>query len=136
MKFTSPPMATPRVSRQPGDDLDELLTAFYQAETPSPWPSLEMPAHVSVLPSRLAFWHRIKRSHLALAASVALLIGGSLLFAGKSPIYRLTATRELPDIGSKAKEPAFDPDKVTNKESIVVTPEGAALHLELEENRY
>jgi hypothetical protein len=129
-------MATPRVSRQPGDDLDELLSAYYQAEMPSPWPSLELPAHVSVLPTRLVFRQRIKRSHLALAASVALLIGGTLLFAGKSPNYRLPATADLPEIGSLPKERAFDPDKVTNKESIVVTPEGAALHLELEENRY
>jgi hypothetical protein len=129
-------MATPRVSRQPGDDLDELLSAFFQAETPSPWPELEVPAHVSVLPARLAFWQRLKRSHLALAASVALLVAGSLLFAGKSPTSRLPATPEIPEIGSRSKEPAFDPEKVTNKESIVVTPEGAALHLELEENRY
>jgi hypothetical protein len=125
------------MSRQPGDDLDELLSAYYQAEMPSPWPELNVPAQVSVLPTRLVFWRRIKRSHLALAASVALLIGGSLLFAGKSPIYRLPATSELPEIGSvPKKEPAFDPEKVTNKESIVVTPEGAALHLQLEENRY
>jgi hypothetical protein len=130
-------MATPRMSRQPGDDLDELLSAYYQAEMPNPWPELNVPAQVSVLPTRLAFWRRIRRSHLALAASVALLIGGSLLFAGKAPIYRLPATNELPEIGSvPKKEPVFDPEKVTNKESIVVTPEGAALHLELEENRY
>jgi hypothetical protein len=129
-------MATPRMSHRPGDDLDELLSAYYQAAMPSPWPELELPAHVSVMRTRLAFWQRVKRSHLALAASVALLVGGSFLFAGKSPNYRPPTTPDIPPIGSKPKEPVFDPDKVTNKESILLTPEGAALHLELEENRY
>jgi hypothetical protein len=133
MKFTSPPMATPRMSHQPGDDLDELLSAYYQAAMPSPWPELKVPAHVSVLPTRLAFWQRIKRSHLALAASVALLVGGSLLFAGKLTINQVQSPPEsLPLIGGKP----FDPDKV--KESIVITPDGAAIRFEStdEENRY
>ena len=136
MKFTSPPMATPRASRQPGDDLDALLSAYYQAEMPSPWPELEVPAHVSVLPNRLAFWQRTKRSHLALAASVALLVAGSIFFADKSSVYRLdTPKTDIPPISVKPTE--FDPNKV--KESIVVTPDGAAIRFEstdLEENRY
>jgi len=135
-------MATPRRSRQPGDDLDELLSAYYQAEMPSPWPELELPAHVSVLPTRLVFWQRIKRSHLALAASVALLILGSLLFARSLPLTLRSADVPTDLISPNTPEDhgkgllQFDPQKVTNKESIVVTPEGAALHLELEENRY
>jgi hypothetical protein len=134
MKFTSPPMATPRASRQPGDDVDALLSAYYQAEMPSPWPELQLPAPVSVLPNRLAFWHRVKQSHLALAASVALLVAGALVFADKSSVYRSSAPAvDIPPISSRP----FDPNKV--KESIVITPDGAAIRFEstdLEENRY
>ena len=132
MKFISPPSATPRASRQPGDDLDALLSAFYQSEMPSPWPELELPASVSVLPNQLAFWQRIKRSHVALAASVALLIAGALVFMDKSTVSRRGGSE-----GEVSKKlPAFDPNKV--KESIEITPEGAVIRFEMteDENRY
>jgi hypothetical protein len=130
MKFTSPPTATPRASCQPGDDLDGLLSAFYQSEMPSPWPQLKLPASVSVLPNRPAFWQRIKRSHLALAASVALLIAGALVFMDKSTVSRTGGSE-----GEISGRP-FDPNKV--KESIEITPEGAVIRFEMteDENRY
>jgi len=132
MKFTSPPTATPRTSCQPGDDLDGLLSAFYQSEMPSPWPELELPAAVSALPNRLAFWQRIKRSHLALAASVALLIAGALVFVDKTTVSQTGGSEG--EVGKNL--PAFDPNKV--KESIEITPEGAVIRFEMteDENRY
>jgi hypothetical protein len=66
------------------DNLDDLLRAFFQAEMPSPWPSLEAPEHQPVLlPAAGRTWGMapLKRSRLALAASVALLVGGSLFMA-------------------------------------------------------
>lgn len=73
-----------------GDGVDHLLRAFYKAEMPDPWPSFEAPAEApSVLPfpmstpapaaGRLV----LTRSRLALAASVALLVGGLAFLSGK-----------------------------------------------------
>src|SRR5207237_8625983 len=71
MNFLSPPSATSRVSQRPGDDLDGVLSTFYQAQMPSPWPPLQLPVAAALPSTRLVFWQRVKRSHLALAASVA-----------------------------------------------------------------
>ena len=76
-----------RPSSQPGDNVDGLLRAFFQAEMPHPWPSLEAPApQPGVLPARATSARSgLFRSRLALAASIAVLIGGSLLLGGKAP---------------------------------------------------
>jgi hypothetical protein len=142
MRFIEPPTITTHGSARSGDDLDGLLRAFFRAEMPHPWPELEAPAFTSFPSTRLAFWRGIKRSHLALAASVALLIAGSLLFSGKLPAVGKIITG--PDISrntpedhhpSKAQpEEAIDPNKVLKNESIIVTPEGAAFRFE--EDRY
>jgi len=76
------------------DDLDEALFAFYRSEMPRPWPSLQLPdrapsaptvrlaSPAPALPSRA--WFRSPR--FALAASVALLIGGyALMSAALAP---------------------------------------------------
>jgi hypothetical protein len=74
MNLVEPPV-------QPDDDLDGLLRAFFRAEMPDPWPSLEAPP---TLPA--AFLHRpLVRSKVALAASVALLVTGSWLLPGSVP---------------------------------------------------
>jgi hypothetical protein len=133
MKFIEPPVVGALGSARSGDDLDGLLRAFYRAEMPHPWPELEPPAFTSVPSSRLAFWRGIKRSHLALAASVALLIGGSLLFSGKLPsISRVTegpttANRDPEDNVLHHQEPKQP------REIIEVGPDGAALRLEMED---
>ncbi len=73
-----------RPNRNAGDDLDRSLRAFFRAEMPNPWPSLEAPlSRPSVLSSRLApatttAWN----SRYALAASVAALIFGTFLLSG------------------------------------------------------
>jgi hypothetical protein len=145
MKFIAPPTAGAPGATRSGDDLDGLLRAFFQAETPHPWPELEPPATTSVASTRLAFWRQIKRSHLALAASVALLIAGSLLFRGELPLLgRIFRGEEVGtnqkfdnDDPSKAPKPTpVDPSKISIKESIIVGPEGAGVLIESDDNRY
>jgi hypothetical protein len=143
MRFIEPPTVDALGSARSGDDLDGLLRAFFRAEMPHPWPELEAPAFTSVPSTRLAFWRGIKRSHLALAASVALLIGGSLLFSGKLPAVGKIMIG--PDISANTPEDhrpkkalpdeAIDPNKVLRNESIILTPEGAAFRFE-GEDRY
>jgi hypothetical protein len=74
-------------SLQGGDNLDNLLRAFFQAEMPNPWPSMESPtprlrigppAKPDVPPGRT-----LVRSRLALAASVALLIAAPWFLGDK-----------------------------------------------------
>jgi len=132
MRFIEPPTVGAHGSARSGDDLDGLLRAFFRAEMPHPWPELEAPAFTSVPSTRLAFWRRIKRSHLALAASVALLIGGSLLFTGKVP-----SIGQLLKPGDTIATPVDGDDDLKHhpkpKESIEVGPDGAAIRLDLEE---
>jgi hypothetical protein len=138
MKFIEPPVFGALGSARSGDDLDGLLRAFFRAEMPHPWPELEPPAYTTVPSSRLAFWRGIKRSHLALAASVALLIAGAMLFSGKVPavgnIFKGNDIATVPteDHHPKKAQPdkAIDPDSVLKNESIVVTPEGAGVRFE------
>jgi hypothetical protein len=86
MKFvTRPPIETNGVGHG-GDDLDEALFAFFRSEMPQSWPPLNLPdgpprarpAQPAPAPSRRA-WFRSPR--FALAASVALLIGGAALMS-------------------------------------------------------
>src|SRR3954468_5825003 len=72
------------------DDLDGQLRAFFRAEMPNPWPAWKAPATPSrpsaplpaargPIPANRSLW----RSRLGLAASVALLVLGSLFLQGK-----------------------------------------------------
>jgi hypothetical protein len=76
-----------RQDRSPeGDEVDQLLRSFYRAEMPDPWPSFEATAEApTVLPFPAPPARRpvFVRSRLALAAAVALLIGGLSLLSGK-----------------------------------------------------
>jgi hypothetical protein len=73
MRFVEP------LSQQSGDHVDGLLRAFFRAQMPHPWP--KAPATASqILPFRRPSKVRgLTRSRLVLAASVALLLLGSLL---------------------------------------------------------
>src|SRR5437762_14387714 len=61
------------------DELDGLLSAFFKAAMPKPWPALRLP---SVRAVRSRRWVPQVRSRFALAASVALLVGGALYLGG------------------------------------------------------
>jgi hypothetical protein len=73
----------PTRTQGPADDLDGLLRAFYRKEMPKPWPAPPGPPGrlLPAQPSPRGF--ASFRSHLALAASLALILLGSLLAGGK-----------------------------------------------------
>jgi hypothetical protein len=143
MNFTLPPSLSNRGSACP-DDLDGLLRAFYQAEMPHPWPDLDPPARTLLPPPRVSFWYRISRSHLALAASIALLILGTLLLSSKLPLHPSKPDSAPPAGINDPGHPRFKPDptkkgdadKISIKESIVVGDDGAGILIQSEENRY
>ena len=74
----------PPPPRKPSDDLDFLLRRFFRSQMPDPWPRPRLsffrphPA-TPATPSR----HPLIRSRWALAASVGLLLLGSLLLPGR-----------------------------------------------------
>jgi hypothetical protein len=80
---------------RPGDDLDGLLRAYFQAQMPHPWPALKLP------PAR-SRWAAVRR-RLALAASVALLLLGALLLPGQY-LPRSDTDGVVPQGGSAKRE--------------------------------
>jgi hypothetical protein len=114
MKFvTRPPIDANGVGHG-GDDLDEALFAFFRSEMPRPWPQLKLPdgpparppvrpAEPAPAPSRRS-WFRSPR--FALAASVALLIGG----------YAVMSTALTPP--EKPNNPSLKDDSASPKRNI------------------
>jgi hypothetical protein len=113
MNVFVPPSTVNQNGRSSEDELDGVLRAFYQAELPSPWPSLEAPAmRNDILPMRPPVRRfPMLRSRLALAACVAFLVAGPLAlstyFGGTKtdivakpnstePFGDVRANRELP----------------------------------------
>jgi hypothetical protein len=76
-----------RPNTPPSDELDGLLRAFFQAELPDPFPSLEAPAPraVALSPRPARSGWNLFRSRLALAASVALFVAGPLFLPRPDP---------------------------------------------------
>jgi hypothetical protein len=69
---------------KPGDDLDGLLRAFFRGQMPNPWPAPRLPRFRTATPARPAPPGRpLMRSRWALAASVGLLLLGSLGLTGR-----------------------------------------------------
>jgi hypothetical protein len=65
------------------DELDGVLRAYFHSELPRPWPEAPVPVG-RTLPTRPPASRRSGlRSHLALAASVAVVALGALFAAGK-----------------------------------------------------
>jgi len=77
----SQPPHHPRSAVQP-DGLEDVLQAFFRAEMPEPWPAFTPPAPAAAVPVRR---RSLSRSRLTLAASVVLLLGGSLSLAHLFP---------------------------------------------------
>ena len=64
-------------------EMDALLTEFFQAELPQPWPTFKAPGSVRIK-EQPSFWSR-SSGRLALAACIALLVGGYLTLGGFFP---------------------------------------------------
>lgn len=69
----------------PADELESLLRSYFRAEMPDPWPAPPLVAAAASAPAAPRDGRGPQRSRLALAASVALLIGGSMLLPGRTP---------------------------------------------------
>jgi hypothetical protein len=106
MSFLLSPPQSPRQDDSGDDGLDNLLKSFYRAQMPDPWPAMEAPAERRVFLATFAPPRRrqsLLRSRLALAASLALLVGGSwwLLQGSKPTAGSAPATVEAgPGIGA------------------------------------
>ena len=79
--------------------IDRLLSAFFKAELPDPFPTMKAPAADMPMPAvaAAAREHRssLQQSRLSLAASVALLLGGCWYLSGQ-----ITAPTERPSMGT------------------------------------
>ena len=108
----------------PPDDLDGRLRAFYRAEMPDPWPAWQAPASRAPLPARptsrrKGFWG----SRLALAASLALLLGGSLFLSGAMPALNAPGpTLNLKNPGATRLDPTVPPGKMREIRELIVDP--------------
>jgi hypothetical protein len=119
-------------SLQSGDNLDNLLRAFFQAEMPNPWPSMEAPAaRLKVAPPRPTPQRKgsLLRSRLALAASVALLLSG--------PLFLSSALRDtsMPNLnvggGNASTVDPVGPTKYKHQESLIQTPDGTGIQIDI-----
>lgn len=83
MNFTERPLFDSPSPSRSGAELDGLLSRFFQAVLPNPWPACPEPP-VTVLPSPLprSRW-ALARSRFALAASVGLIVAGLWAVGGK-----------------------------------------------------
>ena len=70
---------------RPPDDLEKLLHSYFRAEMPEPWPSPPLASAQAESPSPEATAPVAVRSKLALAASVARLIAGTMLLPSRMP---------------------------------------------------
>ena len=69
---------------KPGDDLDGLLRVFFRSQMPHPWPAPRQPRFRATPATRPMSPRRsLIRSRWALAASISLLLLGSLLLPGR-----------------------------------------------------
>jgi hypothetical protein len=95
MNLVDPPL-------KPLDDLDGLLRAFFRAQMPHPWPAPRVPRFRTApatppTPSRPP----LNRSRWALAASVGLLLLGSLVLPGRfTQDFKLDSSPTGAHIGS------------------------------------
>jgi hypothetical protein len=59
-----------------GDEVDRLLSSFYRSETPTKWPAAPRPWAEKARTQVASSSNPASRSRWALAASVAILVGG------------------------------------------------------------
>ena len=88
------------------DPIDGMLSKYFQAEMPNPWPTFQTPEGRSVLPIIRSRW--LTYSRIAVAACIVALLAGYLALAAYFP-------REVPGrLGS-------DPDRNIGRNPAVKT---------------
>ena len=102
MSIVKPPITEPRNADQPADEVDRLLFAYFRKEMPQPWPELKLPADTFLANIEPSVTRRpLIRSRWALAASIALLLLGHWLLAGKFQSERPSSPGKGLNIGMK-----------------------------------
>ena len=102
-----PPLPAPPGGAPSSDgDIDTLLSAYFRAELPDPWPAAPARARVATAVPRRGLG-RLARSRLALAASVALLVSGALFRAGRPD--EAPARPDAPDATPPSADLGQDP---------------------------
>ena len=94
---------TTRNSNPSGDNLDRLFSAYFEAELPAKWPSAPRPwaDKAQVKPAHPA--DPAERSRWALAASVAILLGGCWYLTGQLTDSKPRPGLDLTGTGANAK---------------------------------
>jgi hypothetical protein len=87
----------------PRDDLDGLLRTFFRAQMPHPWPAAPATTFRLTPALRPATSRRpLMRSRWALAASIGLLLLGSLLLPGRfAPVSKLDQGIDGPGVSDR-----------------------------------
>jgi len=105
--------ANNRLPNSPGDQVDRLLSGYFRSEMPANWVAPEPWAETTPAPRPLR--NQAARSRWALAASVAILVGGCWFLSGQ--IHDGKANKDLDlngagadlkhvkDLGTKAPPP-------------------------------
>jgi len=87
MRIVEPPSLDSPWRGRHGDDVDRLLSDFFRAELPNPWPAApvpdEQPQSLPLSTRKPMQRGSALRSRFALAASVALLLIGGWFLSGK-----------------------------------------------------
>jgi hypothetical protein len=121
---------------QRGDELDDLLRAFFRSQLPQPWPRWQDRRDAGPLVHRIGKGRDLMRSRWTLAASVALLLFGSWLLPSRfTPDAKpehgpngLMITDKPRDMLKGHKKPKFDEDK--NKPGLAAEEDEQAPELE------
>jgi hypothetical protein len=88
--------------QRPGDDLDGLLRMFFRSQMPYPWPAPPSPFRSKPAGRPASAGRSLIRSRWALAASIGLLLLGSLLLPGRfTPGSKLEPGMDGPSISDR-----------------------------------
>lgn len=122
-----------QASLPPNSDLDDLLRSYYKAELRHPWPSCPQPElrrnRVAAAPP---IWLTpMTRSRLALAASLALIITGSLFVAGNLSLPADNARDLLrPYSSDRAEKPSLPVNNYLQSDNLLQKSDGTYYQIE------
>ncbi|MBI1913273.1 MAG: hypothetical protein HYS12_00720 [Planctomycetes bacterium] len=131
MRIVEPPSLDSPWRGRHGDDVDWLLSDFFRAELPKPWPAApvpdEQPRSLPLSPRKPARRWSASRSRFALAASVALLLIGGWFLSGKfADVSELggSFTRPIADTDQGHPRKNIKEDGIRTRERIILDKNG------------